>query len=249
MPTARKRTAEGFLTLGLLGTFFWVVRVLFEIVGDAETAETIAKHSASISHLFASGLEATIGFFFSPVGSSITVFLAGGYLWIDNRRHKRNTAVSQSRETEVAQLEQTPVVRIASPIPELTAVVTSAESPPRVVHAEERIIVDLTPGELVAPFETQVQIQAERTVARYIGKWYRVSGSVNQIHRYSDCWTVRFFAPDPAHFVGVQIALEFALALTERIDLLDRGSAIVAIGQIALIGSSSITLKRCEFVA
>ncbi len=233
MPISRKTTAEGFLTLGLLGTVFWVVRVVFEIIGDAETAKAIAKHSASISHFFASGLETIVGFLFSPLGSSVTVFLAGGYLWIDNRRHK-------TRATSATRVQETRPLQVVNPVPELPAVIANAQQLP---ESEERIFIDLTPRQLVEPFRNQVSMQAQKSVQRYIGKWYRVSGSVYEINQYPEFWTIRFFVDEL-----IQIALDCDLTWTERIELLDRGTKIQAIGQIMEVNTQFIRLKHCNWI-
>jgi hypothetical protein len=244
------KTAEGALGIGLLGTALWVVRIMFEVMGDAQTAESIAKHSASIAHLFSSGIESIVRFFLSPLGSGVTVLMAGGYLWIDNRRHKRDTSISQSRQTIASQHEeQPPRLVIASPLPDLPTVAASAASPPSVAEPEERVFVNLAPHELMMPFETQVEVQAVKSVSRYIGKWYRVMAQVNNIQKYRNDWTIRVFVDRPDRIVGTQIAMEFPLSAERKIELLDKGTVVNVIGQIQAITSNVITLEHCEFVS
>ncbi len=236
-----KRAAE--IVLGI-GTLDWIIRLgrgVLEAVSDAQTVATIARHSAQIGQAIVTGA----GWFFTPIGSGLAIVISGGYLWIDNRRQKSAKPVS-------APEQQLPQLLVATPTPDLPALAVNAEPAPRIVQQapEERIFIDVPPHELVAPFGTQVEPQAERAVARYIGKWYGATSSVTQIRRYSNDWIVTLFVEHPAKpFFATQIALRFDSSWTKRIELLDRGSTVTAIGKIERIGDRLIALTDCSFVS
>lgn len=137
-------------------------------------------------------------------------------------------------------------VTISSSSP--TIVRTSAEAPTVVASSKvsERVFVDVTPQELTKPFDTYVAAQAERLLQPYIGKWFRVTGPISNVHQHENFWQVFtpfYTAPNrlPQH-----ISLNFSVEWSGRLSVLARDATITAIGEIERIDSSTIFLRNCE---
>ena len=251
-PERARKTADAFLIFGVLSGLIRVGRAVFELLGDAQTAMEIAHHWTRIDHLVVYGVESLVGFFFSPTGNALTVVISGGYLWLDNRRHKRNMPVAQSRETMATQPVVTPQHRVTSPIPNLPTVVASAESSPRPVQPDEPVFVDLQPHELAAPFLTRLRAQAEQDVARYVGKHYRVTGPVASVSDFRDVWTVMLEIENPpteVSVLGTTVILRFDQKWKPKIDLLNKGDIVSAMGEIQEIGWRSVEIRNCSFLS
>jgi hypothetical protein len=144
-----------------------------------------------------------------------------------------------------------PRISPTSPVP-VPALAVATILPP-VTHqtsqASERVYVDLTPEQLIGIFRTHVTAQAERLVERYIGKWLRVVGQVYDVDNIGDLWRMSLWFDSVKGEPGFLVLFEFHSPWRERLEILDKGTAIFVDGRIKEVDAAVMRLKECEVVA
>jgi hypothetical protein len=144
-----------------------------------------------------------------------------------------------------------PRVSLTSPVP-VPALPVATVLPPVTHHtsqASERVYVDLTPERLIRIFRTHVTAQAERLVERYIGKWLRVVGQVYDVDNTGDLWRMSVWFDSVKGEPGFLVLLEFHSHWRERLEILDKGTAISVDGRIKEVEAAVLRLKECAVVA
>jgi hypothetical protein len=112
-------------------------------------------------------------------------------------------------------------------------------------HVEQdRVIVDTTPEQVTKFYRDHVSLHADKLFTAVKGKWMRVAGNIDEmwgepgkqyrlvLARKSDAPIVALAFDDPVS--------------KERLDVLDRGSPIRAIGQIDEAHAIRVALINCE---
>jgi hypothetical protein len=124
---------------------------------------------------------------------------------------------------------------------------------PSVVHphtsqASDRVFIDVTLEQLVAICRTYVTPQAERLIGRHIGKWLRVNGQVHDVRNYGDDWVVSIWFEYKSG-PGFLVNLTFHSRWHERLEILNKDTAIHVDGRITKVEPMIVTLNECELVA
>lgn len=110
---------------------------------------------------------------------------------------------------------------------------------------QERIFLadNVTIGFLISLCEGKTTVQAHRATAPYAGKWYRYTGSIDDVSTYHNTTVIRF-DPDRTDILSVMIEGDTPLA-----DILHIGDVITVIGRIKMIASTGIILEMGEVEA
>jgi len=113
----------------------------------------------------------------------------------------------------------------------------------------ERIIVDRTPEEVLANFKGVTNVQGNDRVARYMGKWLRVSGALsNVLGTYPDSVQVTF--RDRSLFTYNNVYAYFReRKWSDRLALLSPGDHVALLGRITEIDPQNVRLDDCELEA
>jgi hypothetical protein len=125
----------------------------------------------------------------------------------------------------------------------------SAPVPAPISSTENRVILgpNLTPEVLMRLCVGKTQVQAQRAIQLYIGKWMKVKGLVEDVSA-SDNWTTVRIAPATGSSDGyADVALYFR-DQREHVEVLQKGDHIVALGEIESISDSSVGLEKCELL-
>jgi hypothetical protein len=117
----------------------------------------------------------------------------------------------------------------------------------------EREIVNVAPAYLVDFFKEHTDIQANRLLEPYIGKWMRVSGPLGNVMSSSGVRVQVTFQHKPLFeresegmADWLTIYMYFPEATKDRLALLPRGTPITVLGRIRDAGAASIELEDCE---
>jgi hypothetical protein len=111
-----------------------------------------------------------------------------------------------------------------------------------------RIFADITPQDLVRPFDTYVAIQAEKLIQPYLGKWLRVTEPVGNVRSLPNGqWQVTVALKINESGIMV-LSLTFDNEWGDRLSILTRDATIRAIGQIDKIRSREIFFEHCELI-
>lgn len=111
--------------------------------------------------------------------------------------------------------------------------------------------VDLDPTYIVGLFKDHTDIQAQKLIENYIGKWTQISGTLSQVSAFNESAQVTFErwhndSPDPymrltpyMYFHGKQ--------WVDRLSMMRRGTPIKVRGRITGINSAvELRLDDCE---
>jgi len=113
----------------------------------------------------------------------------------------------------------------------------------------ERILTDKSPQELTDFFRNFIDVQAQKLIEPFLGKWLKIVGPVTDASHYKDSfWQVFIYVEDKHSSFGIQISLLFADTWTERLSLITHGTTISTIGRINKVGKTGIELHACELV-
>jgi hypothetical protein len=125
-----------------------------------------------------------------------------------------------------------------------------ATSPPALAaqNSEGRIFVgpDITPQFLVSLLSGHTEVQAERLLDIYVGKWIKVSGDVSHVGKFEHGHSTVMFTSQRLEVPS--IIMHFGGAWTERLSVLRLGNKINVIGRIDLVQELRIFLDDCELV-
>jgi hypothetical protein len=113
--------------------------------------------------------------------------------------------------------------------------------------APARIIIDLKPAELTAPYKSYTSAQADALTALYIGKWMHVSGPMRDAQSFGSFMQVTLEDTLRLYDVGV-IYLYFSEEWFDRLSVLKRGCVITVLGKVKNVGSAELHLKDCELI-
>lgn len=126
---------------------------------------------------------------------------------------------------------------------------------PMMVHQplSERLFVAKSPQELTGFFKDLIDVQAEKLIQPYIGKWLKISGQVSNASHHADMlklWQVFVFVKnEDKRYPDIQIALYFSDTWTERLSLITRDTNITVQRRINKVSSHGLELHACELVA
>jgi hypothetical protein len=165
----------------------------------------------------------------NPVAWFVVLMLGmGATLFHPNRDAK----ISETSNPLVRTPSPSAVVPIAVPVIEHTT-----ESP----KEEPREFVDTTPEYLLGlrKEKNRTQVQTDKLVEPYLGKWIRVSGTIYDIY---DSFVVLRDGEESS-----AVYLMYDMAWKDKFHLLEKRKIIFAIGKIHDI-SSDLQLKHCELV-
>jgi hypothetical protein len=126
---------------------------------------------------------------------------------------------------------------------------TTAPVEATVPKAEKRIFVgpDITPQFLFSLLSGHTEVQAERLLDIYVGKWIKLSGDVNHVGKFEYGSSTVMFSSQPSKGVPV-VAMEFSEAWTGRLSVLRLGNNINVIGRIKSVNAMRVKLEDCELV-
>jgi hypothetical protein len=130
---------------------------------------------------------------------------------------------------------------IPTPIPTPTA--ASVIEQPR---PEERIFIDVTPEYLAGFFKEHTDIQAQRLLSAYIGKWMESSGHLGEVSRVSFTELLQVSFQEVA---AVTVIMFFSLEWADRLSVIKRGSPITVIGKIERAGGNFVSFYDCELIS
>jgi len=110
----------------------------------------------------------------------------------------------------------------------------------------ERQVVDVTPQQLARLFEGQLDVQGQRLLAPYRGRWMRVFGLLDNVKAGSG-YTMVTFATGAYEEVAVVMFFD-GDAWADRLSVLTPGERITVIGQIEDAARNRVRLDNCDLV-
>jgi hypothetical protein len=142
----------------------------------------------------------------------------------------------------------TPVEPAARGVPTPTPTPTTTKTAEE--HHREFVPPSVTPLSLMSFFEGRTTAQGQQSVAAYIGKWLRFSGTVSNVQVFNSSAVVTCYVErsNPS-VLEISISLWFLMSNKERVRLLSRGDPIVVSGRIERLASLDIELRDCELVS
>jgi hypothetical protein len=126
-----------------------------------------------------------------------------------------------------------------------------ATSPPRLgaQNLEGRVFVgpDITPQFLQSLLKAHTEVQAEKLLDIYVGKWMQLSGEVCHVGKFEYGSSTVMFAGQPDKD-DPAVMLYFSKVWTERLSVLRLGNNINVIGRIGSVNGLRVRLDDCELV-
>jgi hypothetical protein len=111
----------------------------------------------------------------------------------------------------------------------------------------ERIVANVTPDFLMDFFQGELQVEARKRVASYIGKWVNWSGLVEDITALArDGRSVSFLLPQPPFSLIRSVFMDFDAKWVDRISILNKGDRITVFGRIETTTQGWVQLGDCE---
>lgn len=127
-----------------------------------------------------------------------------------------------------------------------TSAAPLASPAPLAPEPEPRIFVDRTPEELTANFNGVTAVQGADRVARYLGNWLRVSGSIGDIAQMAPELAHASFA-DRSIFTYNVVDMWFRdKQWIDRLVLMSPGDQMTVVGRIEKVTVQHVTLENCE---
>ena len=106
---------------------------------------------------------------------------------------------------------------------------------------KDRIYTRATIERMTAEFEGKTNFQAQESISRYVGRWLFVDDTLDDVMSPTgDSISVWVRDDDPYIVMSFNIEWQASLAVLEK------GTRIVAAGQISEIGGYRIRLENCE---
>lgn len=118
---------------------------------------------------------------------------------------------------------------------------------PTVEPAADSQATDVTPVRLTGFFENRTDIQAQRTVEPFIGKWMTVSGPLGNVSAFKTISQVTF-APETFDSTTVYMYFKDRETVETRLYGLKSGDQLTVRGRIDKVTSHSVDLEDCELV-
>lgn len=115
-----------------------------------------------------------------------------------------------------------------------------------VAVTEERVFVgpEITPESLIAEFENRTNLEGNRLVRPYVGKWMKVRGIFQDATHSLDLCSLVLAAPPFSR----QLSTLFHADWLDQIELLKRGQEVAFVGKIANVDKYSCLLRECELI-
>jgi hypothetical protein len=112
------------------------------------------------------------------------------------------------------------------------------------VLPKSRVFVDSTPDHLMSFYREHTRIQADKLAEAYIGKWIKISASVNNVSAMSGGGVTVTVKQTPMDLIFLKFGSEWA----DRVAPMRREQNITVIGEIEEIRFDSLILISCELV-
>jgi hypothetical protein len=119
----------------------------------------------------------------------------------------------------------------------------------KVEKNDQRIFVpdSVTPYSLMALYDDNLDIKADRLFADFVGKWMRLSGPVRNMSVSSSGRIYVSLAPDPKKSLKV-IIMFFESEWLDRLAIIPRGQVISVECQITEAASTEIRFENCRLI-
>jgi tRNA_anti-like len=212
-------------------TFVGVSAALPVLVGTAllliASDEVSKNHSVTTLGLFKWGIGLVV------FGAGLGVLAAVMYFWPSSSGGDLSNA-------KVA-LDKAPV----QPAPVQPAPVRTPSSDEPTPVADGRIVVNRTPTELVGYFKGVTHVQGTDATGRYIGKWMRVSGTLQDV-RLLTTGIAQVNFNEWTSGNGWVFCYFSDKNWIDRLVLMKPGDELTVLGKIDRISSSSVELEKCE---
>ena len=117
-----------------------------------------------------------------------------------------------------------------------------------IIRPDGKIVVDITPAQLVGFFRDHMTNQAEKLVKVYIGKWIIVSGELEDVGTPVKDGYFQVDFKESAVAQGYFLRMYFSKKWFDHLSVMQRGTKINIIGKIAIVESISISLDDCELI-
>ena len=105
---------------------------------------------------------------------------------------------------------------------------------------------DITPQYLASLYKGQTEMQAQRLVDIYVGKWMKIRGPISNVMTPTGDIVAVHLKRDA--FNEIAVALKFSKPWHERLALLRQGNIITAVGKIDYTEAGFVMLEDCELV-
>jgi hypothetical protein len=120
----------------------------------------------------------------------------------------------------------------------------------RTPTADGRIFVDVTPAYLGGLFEGHTDIQAQKLIQPFVGKWMEISGKLGEVSEGHGFLQVTLQSAYPlVTILAVRVYMHFHVKWTDRLSVLRQGDALTIVGQIDRVDKLSVVLRACELVS
>jgi tRNA_anti-like len=216
------------------------VYVLIAIISAALILWAICVALASLFGWIAAKGRPTLSSFFMVIGGGIIILIGVGIVWLGLSSYQVNVP-----QPSIGAEQRAPAHSAEMLSPNLPAAPGNSE-------AEEtgRIFVpdSVTPNYLVNIFKNNINIEAVAQTAKYMGKWIKVEGPVNDIMSITANTMFIVLVPDN----GWDLSRHFLIYFTfhgqwlKNVELLRRGDNVSVIGKIDTIDSVRLKLEDCE---
>ena len=123
---------------------------------------------------------------------------------------------------------------------------TGEERVPAARLPDGRTLVDVTPGYLASLYGEHTEIQADRLLEAFVGKWMRVSGSVEDVFALGENRASVTFPYEGPSDPSVVMRFRGKAIIDNELRVLKKGDRIAVIGQIESAGPYLVTLENCE---
>lgn len=120
----------------------------------------------------------------------------------------------------------------------------SVVPPPQGTRTPVRTFVEVEPAVLLGLLSDHTDVQGQRLITPYVGKWLRVAGSVWDVREMSGKTYVQIHVGPEKTLVGLLFEPEWG----DRLGVLRKNDAISAIGKVESVSTSAVTLHECELV-
>jgi hypothetical protein len=130
--------------------------------------------------------------------------------------------------------------------PSAAGAATTSKPPERA--PAPRIFVDRTPEDLTAHFKGVTTIQGEDRLARYIGKWLKVSGPLGDVAVIAPGIVRALFADRSLFTYNVVNMLFRHQQSNDRLVVMSPGDPITVVGEITSVDVQNVRLENCELI-
>jgi hypothetical protein len=123
---------------------------------------------------------------------------------------------------------------------------TGGEEVPATRLPDGRTLVDVTPGYLAGLRGEHTEIQADKLLEAFVGKWMRVSGAVEDVFALNENIARVSFAYEGPDAPSVTMDFKGKRVIDNQLRVIKIGDPITVIGQIQWAGPFLVQLENCE---